>query len=356
MGLSADPVVLVKRSLIQALRPLCELASPPEAVLAIVGELAREESASVVVEIPPVLAALGPSQAEFVLSTAEVILASPVWQARAVLVENLPALFPAGAPREFVKKVTLFQPLPAIRAAIARQLPFVFASRALDDFGQFAGALVSDADPAIRVEAATALGALPPEAADVAGPALATALGDREHEVRVAALRSVASSGFALDAAAAQLAGIASEGGWRARTEVARILPKVAKGIDGEALAGVLSALLGDDAAEVRKAAREALPEIVAARGEEWRDDVVLPIVRELAKAEDYHLRKSAIDVVVVLGLADGKLADVIQGAAKDTCANVRLVLARELPRGNPVLAELRNDSDPDVAFYAGRT
>jgi hypothetical protein len=28
-------------------------------------------------------------------------------------------------------------------------------------------------------------------------------------------------------------------------------------------------------------------------------------------------------------------------------------VLARELPRGHPALAELARDADPDVAFYA---
>jgi hypothetical protein len=50
------------------------------------------------------------------------------------------------------------------------------------------------------------------------------------------------------------------------------------------------------------------------------------------------------------------EVPEVVEGAARDPVSNVRLTLARELPRGSPALDALRKDQDPDVAFFAGRT
>jgi hypothetical protein len=326
-------------------------------VFGIVGELAKEEAVSVVVEIPPVLVLLAEIAPEFVLSTSQIILGSPVWQARAVLIENLPRLFPRSVPPEFVRKVTLFQPLSAIRAAIARQLPFVFASGALEDFGQFALAVVGDTDAAVRAAGAAALGTLPETAVNDATPALEIALRDPDPRVQIAAFQGVAKSGFALEAAALSFAEVAILSPWRTKVSLARILPQLVGRIDGETFAQALQALLTDGAANVRRASIETLKELVQKVGVEWRDQVILPIIGEVAQNPDYLLRQSAIEAIAELGLIEDPVArDLIEGIAKDPCPNVRLVLAREVPSGNPLLVELRNDPDPDVAFFASKT
>ena len=65
-------------------------------------------------------------------------------------------------------------------------------------------------------------------------------------------------------------------------------------------------------------------------------------------------LRKSAISAIVVLEMTN-EFKTIMDQAVKDPVPNVRMVLARELPRNSKLLATLAKDSDPDVAFYASK-
>jgi HEAT repeat protein len=65
-------------------------------------------------------------------------------------------------------------------------------------------------------------------------------------------------------------------------------------------------------------------------------------------------MRKTAISAIIKLGL-EAELAELIQKAADDPVANVRIVLAKELPRNSELLDRLKRDPDPDVADYASK-
>jgi hypothetical protein len=95
---------------------------------------------------------------------------------------------------------------------------------------------------------------------------------------------------------------------------------------------------------------------VVKKFGPEWRDKAIVPIVKALFDAVDYMMRKTAITAILELGIVS-ECADLLKKAAEDPVPNVRLVLARDLPRSEAsVLAILQKDPDPDVAFFASRT
>jgi HEAT repeat protein len=77
-------------------------------------------------------------------------------------------------------------------------------------------------------------------------------------------------------------------------------------------------------------------------------------MIRDGITSGDFHVRKTAISAILKLGL-EVQLADLIQKAAEDPVANVRIVLAMELPRNSEVLNKLKADPDRDVADYASK-
>jgi hypothetical protein len=273
-----------------------------------------------------------------------------------MLIELLGEVFPGDPPVELIRKITRFQPLPAIRAAVARQLPWIYRSGALTDFPALVNQLVGDSDSSVTIAAVTALAGLPESAATVVEEALRVALGDRDKEVQMAALRTVAATGLAGLAAGSHLAQVSDAGNWRAKVEVAKLIPKIAKVLESKVLTDLVKSLFADDADEVRRATVEAFPKIIEQFGEEWRGTVLLPIIKGLAGSVDYQLRKSAVSAAIILGVDNADCENVVRNAVKDPVQNVRIVIAKELPRGSQLLELLKGDSDPDVAFYASKS
>jgi hypothetical protein len=151
------------------------------------------------------------------------------------------------------------------------------------------------------------------------------------------------------------IANVAAVGNWRAKVDIMELIPKIARSLEREVLSGIVSSLFGDDADQVRTATIGILPALIGEFGETWRIQVIDPLIRQFAKSIDYHLRQTAVIAVISLGLENGEFADIITAAATDRVPNVRAIVAKQLPRGNELLAILRGDLDPDVAFYASK-
>jgi hypothetical protein len=359
LELSSDSVVRVRQTVVESIPFLLELSEPPRVVFQVLSLLGRDEAISIAVGIPPVLALLGPSHRDFVLPIADTILASRVWQAHAVLVANIDHIFPTDPPLEFVRRVSEIAYSPVISAAVARQLKFFFVSKCYateQEFADFALTLVGHPYPPVKIAVAGVLGTMPPGARTFVETAVTALLADKEQEVALAALHAVAQSGLAQDAATQRVAALAESHQWRVKKAIVDLLPQFAQTFDQAVfkkdIVPVLSVLFADDAAAVRLAIIGILPHLVAKFGAEWQADVVVKMIRDGIASGDFHIRETAISAIIRLRL-EAQLADLIQKAAQDPVANVRIILAQELPRNSDVLERLKSDPDRDVADYA---
>jgi HEAT repeat protein len=359
--LSTDPIVRVRRTVLLSLHFLFVLSEPPPIAFKLLTTLVADECVSIAVEVPPVLAVLSPAHRDFVIRTVASILISKIWQAQVVLIANIDKIFPSNPPLELVKKVAGVGHSSTLAAALARQLPFFFESKCyptLDEFRSFATALVHYPDASVRAAVAGSLGSMPPDAAPIVESLLATLLADREQNVVMAALRTASASGSACAAAVRQIQGLLAAQQWRVKVTVAELLPAVAGAFElgtvSSDLVPVIKALFLDEAADVRAALVKALPAIVSKLGPAWQSEVMFPMIAEMLASGDYQMRKTAVAAITTLGL-DKELAELVQRAAEDPVPNVRLVAAKELPRGSEVLTRLKSDPDPDVAFFASK-
>ena len=174
----------------------------------------------------------------------------------------------------------------------------------------------------------------------------------------MAAVQSVAATGIGIKAASNDLSDLICESNWRVKKGIAELTPKIASTMDAagfnKEILPIVKSLLSDEAADVRSAMISALPALVTKFGTKWRDAELTKIITGLYESPDYMLRKSAISAIVVLEMTN-EFKKIMDQAVKDPVPNVRMVLARELPRNSKLLATLAKDSDPDVAFYASK-
>ena len=367
-ALAGDQMVLVRKSLALSIPKLLRsLKQVPESLIPVLKSLAADKSAAVAIEVPESLIVLGSLKPDLALTLSETICTSEIWQARAVLVSSLDKIFTKNPPKKFLKDVATTASMDTtssvVRASIARQVGFIYSSGCFDqfdDFSQFVSVLITDSEVSVRAAVATSLASLPQDLSSFIDKSVTTLLSDDELDVKMAALQSVASSGIGIKAAANDLSELIRFSGWRVKKGIAELTPKLAATMKEPAFTSdilpIVKALLGDEAADVRTAMVSALPALVAKFGAKWRDAQLAKIITGLFDSPDYMLRKTAISAIVALELTNEKEFEaIISRAATDTVPNVRMVLARELPRGAKILATLAKDSDPDVAFYASK-
>ncbi|KAK8833805.1 hypothetical protein M9Y10_040253 [Tritrichomonas musculus] len=207
--------------------------------------------------------------------------------------------------------------------------------------------------------------------------ALSGLLDDGEVEVKLGALKSIAESGVVVNSASKNLRelitndnnnDIDEESGmkmpkrinWRMRKSIAELVPKMASCIDSAQfekykLIEIVRLLINDDADQVRKATVSSLHQLTSKFGEEWTNQVLVPIINDcyFKNKNDYNIRKTAVEAVISLRLRDG-CKELLKAAVSDPVPNVRLVLARDLPRSSTnILQKLMKDEDEDVAYFA---
>jgi serine/threonine-protein phosphatase 2A regulatory subunit A len=367
-NLANDQVVMVRRSLAQSLRELLKgCTSFPPAVLEILTILAKDESCAITIEIPPCLAIISASHPDIALNLAEIIWDSPdkLWQAKSVLICYIDQIFAKNPPKEFIKKIasSFSGPLScvAVRAAIARHLKFLYSCGCFDgpqDFDHFVHLLINDSDSDVRIAVATVLGSMPHELSELTTQALGKLLEDFELDVKMAALKSIAEYGLGIENAIVHLPTLVKTAKWRLKKGIAILFPRIAEPLTVEQfdtlVTPIIEGFLADEADEVRLATIGAFPGLVKKFGNEWRDRVIVPMIRNEFSSPDYMMRKSAITAILKLEMTQ-EFRDVIEKAAKDPVSNVRLVLARDVSRGSDILSTLQKDADSDVAYYASK-
>ena len=112
--------------------------------------------------------------------------------------------------------------------------------------------------------------------------------------------------------------------------------------------------LLTDGTYDVRIAMVKNLPLLIKNLGNDWFNNDIVPIIKEISEDEDYKIRQTAIRAVISCELFNQIGFEILYNAAKDPVSNVRLVVAKYTPRNNQILlSALKNLPDDDVAELA---
>ena len=372
LSLAGDPTVLVRRSLAKSLPELINQAkalSALDVIKNVLTTLSDDESSAVAIEVPISISLVAENDPDLGLSCSIKLFGTSSWQAKAVLISYIDKIFAKNFSKKevlsFLKKVaneTTTDQSSVVRTAIARQMVFLSKTKCMsnDEFNQFLQNLVADSETCVRTAVATEIGLLPKNAtkSDVEDTVINTLLSDEEVEVRMEALKSIAVSGKAIKHISSNLSDLLSINNWRVRNSIVKLLPQMSQVLDekkfDQIVFPVLKSLISDEASDVRHETVTQLPSLVKKYGKKWETSKIYPLIKELSSSPDYQNRKTAIEAVLILNAQD-QLSNVLESACNDPVPNVRLVLAKNLPRNSKLLSKLKNDADKDVSEYASK-
>ncbi|OHS94360.1 HEAT repeat family protein [Tritrichomonas foetus] len=368
IGLSTDKNVIVRKNLATSLPILIKYSvgsrSTTEISLKLLKNLGNDTAAAVLIEIPQSIALIAPNNPDLAIEISSAVFKSNCWQAKSVLISFLDqiCLSKSKAALKFIRNVadsSVQDMNDVIRSSIARQIPFIYKSNCFgdeDEFQQFSTTLITDTQKEVRISAAESLGNMKEDAPYFLEAALGALLNDDEVDVKIAALKSVATSGNAVDSATSSLEEITQSKNWRERKSIAELLPKIALSMNDEdfdeQVGNTLKLLFCDEADDVRRATINSIAFLIKKFGQEWMNKTVVGLIKKTYQDNDYMLRKTAIEAIIKLRLKN-ECIDVLKAATKDPISNVRLVLARDLKRPSHILQKLAKDPDPDVAYFA---
>ncbi|KAH0787529.1 Serine/threonine-protein phosphatase 2A 65 kDa regulatory subunit A alpha isoform [Histomonas meleagridis] len=178
---------------------------------------------------------------------------------------------------------------------------------------------------------------------------ICTLISDESQQVRMAAIQSSKTSNISCETAI--IRNLRSNYGWREKQNLVHSLEAFG---NVTVLNSIVRLLLLDDAYAVRLEMVNYLPALIKKNGNQWKEDVIFPIIGSIACSDEYEIRQTAIMAIIKIECYDDKGLNIINQAANDKVPNVRLILAKYLPRKfNDIIDKLKNDIDPDVREYA---
>ena len=241
-----------------------------------------------------------------------------------------------------------------VRKSAAKQLSF-FNNKKVVDTATIEN-LAKDEDKSTRIELCKSLSQCGKDIPNTAA-VLTILLNDKENDVKLHALETVAETGLAVDSAAEKLNELANSGLWRTKRDAASILPKIAATMDkalfNEKMFPILDNLLHNTANEVRNISVESSAKIAEYYGKEWYNEKIVPIINEFFNHKSYSYRQTAIHAA--FASPDSSLFnEQLVKMSDDSCSNVRMVLAKEVPLSlTEIYNKLCEDKDEDVAYIA---
>jgi len=394
LSLSTDSIVLVRKTLaselpnfILSLQGTTPSSNIIDTLFQVITTFAKDEAAAVSIEIPSTLSVLSanytifPNSFSFILTTSRLLISGP-WQTFAAFLLSLPSTFgifikpDSGLTqenleqtRELIKDAALnglIHDQSEVKISASRLLPFVWQSKCLplEEFSNVVDTVITDRSESVRQIGAESLGEMTPDSVpdaprDLLESALVKLMGDISLDVKVAALTAIAKTGaVATTKIGKGISELIKFANWRTRKSICSALVLVSSRISAaEFDTGFLSlftSLLGDEVGDIRIEAVRIGKILAENYGNEWRDNSLAPIVEKLAASKDYLLRQTAANAIIKMGLSE-KCQKSLTNLARDLVPNVRMVVARELPRDSPLLQKLQKDPDSDVSACANK-
>ncbi|OHT08553.1 hypothetical protein TRFO_22894 [Tritrichomonas foetus] len=292
-----------------------------------------------------------------------VLLEHENWRIRCVTMLSLSSLF--DNQKFTFEEFYQFLPIgardsePEVRMATCQQLPFMAKMRNIDvqKMKDLIEILFQDKNQHSRASVASSL----PLFSSSLGIEFVTShlldlIPDTSREVKLAAIEALKSKDITRETAIECILTLAqSQCEWREKQSIVEIIPTFVGEIeDHKKFTELVDLLFNDAAIDVRMAMVKCLPELIQKIGKKWFLDDIVPIIVKASKNEDYKMRQTAVRAVIECDMFDKIGLDILEAASKDKVCNVRLVVAKYIPRCYPNILELlKNDEDPDVSELA---
>ncbi|KAH0789952.1 HEAT repeat family protein [Histomonas meleagridis] len=138
---------------------------------------------------------------------------------------------------------------------------------------------------------------------------------------------------------------------WRERESLVYLLTDLTFDVNE-----IIIKLLSDEAYKVRKSMVAQIPKLISKFGNEWAINHLMPFIKQTVKYEDYQIREVGAMALLCAELHHTKEGEKILDAfAKDPVGNVKIVIARNIEKGHPILQLLMKDDDEDVRLEASK-
>lgn len=367
-------------------------ASDEHATVRVTATLSLNEFASLLKKVPSSSSALTD-----LLPTIKAAVEDPSWRIRQGISKNYVTFATSYSGQEvkndlFPGGILLMQDSePEVRTSALQSMPAFVApvtpTAFLAQFAPMATQLVEDPNSGVRkvlaevcIDVAALIGAdlTAQSVADI----LMRLIADEDPLVRLRILNKLSVLAEAAPAMCSRLTEpmkkMFIDSNWRVRKGLAQAMPPILKhmGIDYfmEHFRVEFQRLLKDGVDEVRAGCCWALPHLVKASNPNWFQEKIFPSVREMASNE-FLVRLSmlsALEGLVSLDIPEKfqtEILALIIGATNDKVPNIRVRAAQVLgpackaigPENSrmairPVLAELLNDKDRDVKYFAAQS
>lgn len=343
---NSSPMSLIRRSAISVFSEILNNVKEnvhADQMIEIVQSFTDDESPTIGCDIPQFLSAFLKAGGDItaVNEVYENLLQSTVWRVQLFAVMNMAEIYKNASDRthliEFLN-VAAKDNEEEIRIAACKQLPLVLDLTGSEDLCNL---FMNDKSEKVRLVFVDAVSKHPDQ--EFVATALMTMLHDENSAVVLAAINALNERHFdskLLDKGIVEF--LKNCKNYRGRRAVVQAIP----GLDIECGTELVEMLVTDESIAVRYAMIDVLTRITFT-------DEYKSIVGRMFKSDDYQIRQTAIVLVSRLNLWDS-FEDDISTVLHDPVSNVRLTLAKRLPRtAQTLLGQLRQDKDSDVRDVA---
>lgn len=289
------------------------------------------------------------------------LLKSDFWRIRCSYITNLDKIFPASTGMSFEDAYEIISQAAEdkdkeVQIAAAQQLSYISSFKDINaqEIQKLIETFLSMSEPLILISVISSL------------PAYRSILGDefvinnlkkimtsKNPRVNIAAIDTLRNEILSSNNASEFADLILDSKDWRERFKFANSLDQICQESTLD-FSSVIESLLNDEACDVRKETINQLPALMSLPHINLQTKI-WDIIKKLKESDDYQARETALHIIFKLQLdTNSQGCDILNELINDECANVRYVIAKEIPRSHHDLIEkLRGDSDPDVSYIA---
>lgn len=298
-------------------------------------------------------------QVEKVISLGQKLLEHPNWRVRCEYVMKIGSIYS----KDNVDFSSIFEILSTavndsedeVKTAAAENLPFLATLNDIkgSDVTKLFTEFFESTCPHVKTSAVKSLPLFVSHiTSEFLGSQLPKMAKDESQEVKITAIEALRSDAIPVSMKVECIKESAKSTDWREKASLAKLIPMIFVDEAVTEFSEVIVQLLFDDAHDVRKEVLGELPRLVFRAGEKIKTHILAALEKNI-ESDDYQIRQTTVRAVVKGDMwtsSSGK--KILEKAAKDCVANVRLVVADALPRTNDftsILQNLKADDDEEV-------
>lgn len=357
-----DDVIAVRRALVISGRSIIKFlrGSLEASVVGAVKVLAKDKSAAVSYQVPGFLVELmkKDDMLKDVMSIGEQLLEHESWRVRCEYICNLRDIYGTNVDSNVISEILVRSTEDSadeVKTAVAEGLSYLssFDDIPKEDAHNIIVQLMDSESWYVRVATVKAVpGFVKHLPSEFIMTTLLEATENESHNVKLVSIEALGAVDLPVETVILHLTQNADSQEWRERERITMIISKLMKTASSENAPALVEKLLFDESRDVRKAMIAKLKGVVACANDDVLDKIA-ELIEKRVQSADYQERQTAIEAIFSASLEDrSSCKSLLQQLASDPVSNVKLVLAKTLPRTEDfasILDKLKKDSDCDV-------